>query len=215
MPSVATLLAFSAAAIALIVVPGPAVLYIVGRSVSQGRAHGLMSALGVGAGVLVHTAAAALGISVIVARSALAFSTLKFAGAAYLVFLGIQKLRRRSSLSAATAADGPRLSLRRTFGQGFVVNVLNPKTALFFLALLPQFVHPEHGATAPQIVVLGTLFALLALASDSTWAVVSSAVADKLRRNERALRSLDRSAGVVFIGLGLLAAAGHRPDTQH
>ena len=215
MPSLGTLLAFAGAAIVLIVVPGPAVLYIVGRSVSQGRGHGLVSALGVATGVLVHTAAAAGGVSVIVARSALAFSALKYVGAAYLAYLGVYKIRRPSTLSAAIAPGGPRFGLRRTYLQGFVVNVLNPKTALFFLALLPQFVDTHRGAAAPQIVVLGSLFGALALVSDSTWALVSSAVADRLRRSERTLRRLDRGAGVLFVGLGLLAAAGHRPSTKH
>ncbi len=213
MPSLGTFLAFSAAAIALIVVPGPAVLYIVGRSVSQGRSHGLISALGVATGVIVHTAAAAFGVSVIVAESAVAFSALKYAGAAYLVYLGIQKIRRPSALGAA-AADQPFISLRRTYAQGFVVNVLNPKTALFFLALLPQFVDTDRGAAAPQIVVLGVLFGVLALISDSTWAFVSSAAAERLRRSERALQRLDRGAGAIFIGLGVLAALSHRPGTR-
>ena len=213
MPSLGTFLAFAGAAIALIVVPGPAVLYIVGRSVSQGRSHGLISALGVSTGVLFHTAAAALGVSVIVARSALAFSLLKYAGAAYLIFLGVQKIRRPSTLTAALADQKP-LSMRRTYTQGLIVNILNPKTALFFLALLPQFVDTDRGPAAPQVVALGLLFAVLALISDSTWALVSSSVAGRLRRSDKALRRLDRGAGVVFIGLGVLAALSQRPQTR-
>jgi threonine/homoserine/homoserine lactone efflux protein len=215
MPSLGTFLAFSAAALALIVVPGPAVIYIVGRSVSQGRDHGLVSALGVATGGLVHVLAAALGVSVLVARSAVAFSTLKFAGAAYLVYLGIQKLRRPSQLSAAANSDEQAAPLGRTYTHGVVVNVLNPKTALFFLALLPQFVDPDRGPTAPQVVVLGLSFVVLALGSDCGWALASSAAATRLRRSERALRHLDRGAGAIFIGLGLLAAVGHRSQTEH
>lgn len=214
MPSLGTLLAFSAAAIVLIVVPGPAVLYIVGRSVSQGRSHGLVSALGVAGGGCVHVLAAAAGISVVIARSATAFTTLKYAGAAYLVLLGVQKLRRPSGLSTAITRVSAE-PLRRTFLQGFVVNVLNPKTALFFLALLPQFVHDDRGPAGPQVVVLGVLFVAMALVSDTGWALVSSAVADRLRRRESRLRKLDRGAGLVFIGLGVLAAVGHRPRTTH
>jgi threonine/homoserine/homoserine lactone efflux protein len=129
MPEPAVLLTFCAAALAVIVVPGPAVLYTVGRSVSQGRAHGLVSALGVAVGGIVHTLAAAAGISVLLARSAVAFSVVKYAGAAYLVYLGVQKLRRPSTLSATTTAVSQ--PLRTTFVDGIVVNVLNPKTALF------------------------------------------------------------------------------------
>jgi len=213
MPSLGTFLAFAGAAIALIVVPGPSVLYIVGRSVSQGRSHGLISALGVATGVLFHTAAAALGVSVVVARSAVAFSLLKYAGAAYLIYLGVQKLRRPSTLTTALENQNP-LSMRRTYVQGLVVNILNPKTALFFLALLPQFVDPDRGPAAPQVVALGLLFAVLALMSDSTWALVASSVAGRLRRSDKALRRLDRGAGAVFIGLGVLAALSQRPQTQ-
>jgi threonine/homoserine/homoserine lactone efflux protein len=205
MPTTSTLLVFAAAGLALLLVPGPAVLYIVTRSVSQGRGAGLVSVLGVHVGSVVHVAAAALGLSALLASSATAFAVVRYAGAAYLVWLGVQKLRSRGHV--ATPTGEPAAATRgRLFAQGIVVNVLNPKTALFFLAFLPQFVHPDRGPVAVQILVLGACFIGLGMLSDSGYAVLAGALAGRLRRTVRARRRLDRASGVVFLGLGAGAA---------
>src|SRR3954454_20737057 len=173
MPDLATLALFAAASAALIIVPGPSVIYIVARSVDQGRGAGLVSAFGVQAGGLVHVAAGTLGgASAVIAASAEAFTVLKVVGAIYLVFLGVKRLRE----GAVPAGGGaPPASRRRLFTQGVVVNVLNPKTAIFFVAFLPQFADPSRGPVAPQLAVLGMIFVVIAFFSDSTWALVASA----------------------------------------
>ncbi len=176
MPDLPTLAVFSVATLALLLVPGPAVVYIVTRSVAQGRAAGLVSVLGVHTGSLVHIAAAALGISAILAASATAFTIVKYAGAAYLVYLGVRKLMDRSSAEEAVVTATPK---SRLFGEGFVVNVLNPKTAIFFLAFLPQFADPHAGPLAPQIVLLGMIWIVLGMASDGTYALAASALAGR------------------------------------
>src|SRR5262245_52645527 len=146
---------FGVAAVVLLLTPGPAVLYIVTRSVDQGRRAGLISVLGVHAGTLVHVAAAAAGLSAVLVASATAFSVVKYLGAAYLIYLGIRQLVARAPEPAdVTLAAAPRLS--RAFIDGFIVNVLNPKTALFFLAFLPQFVTVSPGAVPTQLTCLGT-----------------------------------------------------------
>ncbi|MCT9928923.1 LysE family translocator [Planotetraspora sp. A-T 1434] len=203
MPPVTTLALFAAATLALLVVPGPAVVYIVTRSVTQGRTAGLVSVLGVHAGSLVHIAAAALGISALLAASATAFAVVKYLGAAYLVYLGIRKFLHRADGEAAEVRHASR---SRLFGEGFVVNVLNPKTAIFFLAFLPQFADPSRGPVAPQIVLLGAIWVVLGMASDGTYAVLSSAIAGRLRSSARARRRLDVGSGAVYIGLGAVAA---------
>jgi threonine/homoserine/homoserine lactone efflux protein len=155
-PSHASLLIFVGAAALLLAIPGPAIFYIVGRSMGHSRNAGLVSALGIGVGTLIHTAAAAVGLSALLVSSAAAFSVVKYLGAAYLIYLGVQKLRRDESFDAST--DAPRTTLSRVFAQGIVVNVLNPKTALFFFAFLPQFIDPSRGHVATQILSLGILF---------------------------------------------------------
>jgi threonine/homoserine/homoserine lactone efflux protein len=212
-PSPGTLLVFVGVVAAFAAVPGPAVLYIVTHSVDQGRRAGLASALGIAAGAVVHVAAASLGLSVIVARSATAFSVVKVAGGCYLIWLGMRRLLTRADPAApGLAITRDPVRLRRIFGQGVVVNVLNPKTALFFLAFLPQFVDPGSGPAAAQVFVLGVVFIAVALASDSTYAVVASAVAGRLRRGRRATRAVERASGAVYVGLGVLAlTTSHRP----
>ena len=150
---------FVAAALLLLVTPGPAVLYIVARSVDQGRAAGLVSALGVHAGTLVHIGAAAAGLSVLLAASATLFTLVKYLGAAYLVFLGVRRLLDRTRLGGPGQARA--IPWRRAFLDGAIVNVLNPKTALFFLAFLPQFVDPARGSVGPQVLALGLVSGLL------------------------------------------------------
>lgn len=204
MPDLTTLALFAAATMALLLVPGPAVLYIVTRSVAQGRGAGMVSVLGIHLGSVVHVAAAALGVSALLAASATAFALVKYLGAAYLVWLGVRKLMSRSD--GAEAAETPVASRSRMFWEGFVVNVLNPKTAIFFLAFLPQFTDPSRGPIAPQILLLGVIWIALGMASDGAFALLSSAMAGRLRRSARARRRLDVTSGVVYIGLGAVAA---------
>ncbi|MER7131132.1 LysE family translocator [Streptosporangium saharense] len=204
MPDLTTLALFAAATLALLLVPGPAVLYIVTRSVAQGRAAGLLSVLGIHLGSVVHVAAAALGISALLAASATAFTVVKYLGAAYLVWLGVRKL-----MAARTSGDTPvevgTASRKRLFWEGFVVNVLNPKTAIFFLAFLPQFTDPARGPIAPQVVVLGLVWIALGAMSDGAFALLASAVAGRVRGSARARRRLDVTSGVVYLGLGAVA----------
>jgi threonine/homoserine/homoserine lactone efflux protein len=204
-PDATTLLLFAAASLALLLVPGPAVLFVVARSLEQGRTAGIVSVLGVHAGSLVHVAAAVAGISALVASSATAFAVVKYAGAAYLVLLGIQRLRSRGDEVLAAAPRAPRA---RLFRQGLVVSVLNPKTAVFFLAFLPQFVDPGVGPAAPQVAVLGLCFVALGIVSDGAWALLAGAAGQRLRRSASVRRRLDRASGVTYLGLGAVAALG-------
>jgi threonine/homoserine/homoserine lactone efflux protein len=199
MPDIATLAVFCAATLGLLLVPGPAVLYVVTRSVSQGRAAGLISVCGVHVGSVVHVAAAALGISALLAASATAFTVVKYVGVAYLLWLGVRKLMRRGEAEAAV--ELPAQSKRRLFWEGFVVNVLNPKTAIFFLAFLPQFADPGAGPVGPQMLLLGVLWIVLGMASDGTYAMLASALAGRVRRSARARRRLDVGSGVLYLGL--------------
>src|SRR5882762_3452033 len=204
LPSHSSLLLFVSAAVVLLVIPGPAVLYVTSRSIGQGRNAGLVSALGIGAGTLVHAAAAAVGFAALLMSSALAFSAVKYLGAAYLIYLGIQKLRREESL--ALSQDAPRTKLTRVFGQGIVVNILNPKTALFFFAFLPQFVDASRGNVALQILVLGTLFAVMGITSDCLWALFAGSVALRLNRNSHWNRTQRYVSGGMLISLGVATA---------
>jgi threonine/homoserine/homoserine lactone efflux protein len=206
MPDASTLLLFAAASLALLAVPGPAVLFIVARSLEQGRGAGMASVLGVHAGTLVHVAAAAAGVSALVASSATAFAVVKYAGAAYLIALGVQRLRRRTPDDPLAAA--PAEPRRRLARQGFVVNVLNPKTAVFFLAFLPQFVAPGAGPVALQVTVLGLTFVALGLVTDGLWALAAGSAGARVRRNPAVRRWLDRTSGGVHVGLGMAAALG-------
>jgi threonine/homoserine/homoserine lactone efflux protein len=204
-PDLSTLVVFGVAALALIVVPGPAVLYVVSQGIDGGRLSGVVSALGIATGGLVHVVAAAIGISSLVVSSATAFGVVKWAGAAYLVVLGVRRLLARDGRVEGTVPRTAERPLRRVYWQGAVVNVLNPKTALFFLAFLPQFVDVEAGAVAFQIVVLGLLFVTLALVSDSVWGLAAGTASGWLRRR-RVLRAQRYATGGVLVGLGLATA---------
>jgi threonine/homoserine/homoserine lactone efflux protein len=196
---------FVGAALALLVVPGPAVLYIVARSIHQGRAAGLASVLGIHVGTLVHILAATVGLSALVVSSATAFTAVKLLGAAYLVYLGIRTLLGRNGTVEA-APVGPTRGRRRDFAEGIVVNVLNPKTALFFLAFLPQFVDPDAGRPALQILVLGLTFMALGLMTDSLWALAAGTAGGWLRGHRGFVRAQRYVAGSVYIGLGAVTA---------
>ena len=204
-PSGQNLVLFAGAALVLLVIPGPAVLYIVGRSVAQGRRAGLVSVLGIHAATFIHVLAAALGLAALLLSSALAFSVVKYAGAAYLVWLGLRKI---FGPAETAGADGelPRYSHARLFRDGFVVNLLNPKTALFFFAFLPQFIEVGRGHVPMQITLLGLIFALLGFCTDSAWALLADTAGDWLKRSRGYLKFERYGSGVLFIGLGLVAA---------
>jgi threonine/homoserine/homoserine lactone efflux protein len=212
MPEASTLALFAVAAVTLLVIPGPAVLYIVTRSVDQGRAAGLASVCGVHVGTLVHVAAAALGLSALLVSSATAYDTVRWLGAAYLVWLGVRRLLARDEDELpATGGAGRRTGLGRVFAQGVVVNVLNPKTALFFFAFLPQFVDTSRGSVPFQVVVFGVAFVVLGLVSDGAYAVAASTGAGWLRRRPGVARASRLLSGGVLISLGVTTAlAGSR-----
>jgi threonine/homoserine/homoserine lactone efflux protein len=198
------LAAFVVATLALLLIPGPSVLFVVARSVEQGRRAGLASVGGGAFGNLVHVCAATVGLSALLASSALAFSVVKYLGAAYLFYLGLRTLLTKEA--EGTNGIGPRRSLRRIFSQSVIVYALNPKTALFFLAFLPQFTDPARGPLAPQLLVLGGLFVLLALVTDSAYALLAGVVGGWLRRNARVQRGQRYFSGIVYLALGVTAA---------
>jgi threonine/homoserine/homoserine lactone efflux protein len=205
MPSASTLALFSLAAVALAVVPGPAVAYIVTQSVDQGRRAGIVSAFGIASGGLVHVTAAVVGLSALIASSAAAFTVVKLVGAVCLIAVAIRRILSRAE--PEQAVDEPaETRLRRLYGQGVVVNVLNPKTALFFLAFLPQFVDPARGAAWEQILLLGLLFACLGAVTDGTWALVAGTFGQWLRGGRRYLKVQRYVSGSVFVALGAVAA---------
>jgi threonine/homoserine/homoserine lactone efflux protein len=204
-PSAQNLVLFTGAALVLLLVPGPAVLYIVGRSVAQGRGAGLVSVFGIHAATFIHVLAAALGLSVLLLSSALAFSIVKFAGAAYLIWLGLRKIFGPAEAAGANG-ELPRYSHARLFRDGFVVNLLNPKTALFFFAFLPQFVDVGRGHVAMQITLLGFVFVLLGFCTDSAYALLAGSAGDWLKRSRGYLKFERYGSGLLFIGLGLVAA---------
>ena len=206
-PSADSLLGFAIASIVLLMIPGPAVVFVVNRSVSDGRSVALASVAGLELGNLVHALAATAGLSAIIATSATAFSVVKWAGAIYLIGVGVVTLVRRPD---RLAIGDSRLSHGRAFGQGVVVNVLNPKVALFFLSYLPQFVDPSRGAAWSQVLTLGIVFVLLGVLSDSTWAIATSTLRDLLLRG-RALGVVRRwVSGSVFVALGVIASTARR-----
>jgi threonine/homoserine/homoserine lactone efflux protein len=211
MPEASTFLLFAAASLAFLAIPGPSVFYIVTRSLAQGRRAGVTSMLGVQVGGLVHVAAAAFGVSALIASSAEAFTVVKYAGAAYLVYLGVRKLLSKGEPDDAEDAERTPASMTRLFGHGVVVNVLTPKTALFFLAFLPQFVDPAAGPVAPQMLVLGVLLVGLGVLSDGTYALLAAHAGRRLRSTATARRLVDRLSGAVFVGLGLVAALAGEP----
>ena len=205
MPNFSNLTLFVIASIALIVVPGPAVLYIVTKSIEQGRRAGIASVLGISAGTLAHIGAAALGISAILTTSAMAFAVVKYLGAAYLIYLGIQKLRSPDDLTQCKVRN--ERSLMALFRQGIVVNILNPKGAIFFLAFLPQFIDPANGPAWSQIVSLGFIFMSLALVSDGSYALVAGQIGNWLRSHRKFLSVQRYVSGGTYIALGLVAAS--------
>ena len=206
MPSVDTLLAFLAASLLLVIVPGPAVLYIAARSASQGRAAGLVSVAGIATGGLVHVVAAAVGVSALLARSAVAMQYVRWLGAGYLVYLGIQKFREAAAACETPDVQPAPRALWTVFKDGVIVNVFNPKTALFFLAFLPQFVDVNGPSALAQLVFLGLIFVALALVTDSAYALAAARVAQAAKRRGGVGRA-SYTSGLVYVGLGIATAA--------
>ena len=194
---------FVSVAAVLVFMPGPNTLYIIARSIQQGRLAGFISSLGVQVGTMVHIVAAALGLSALLVSSAVAFNVVKYAGAAYLIYLGIKTLLTKQKLQSTTVRNA---KLSRVFYQGIIVNVLNPKTALFFFAFLPQFIGVSRGRVMLQVVFLGSILVLLGTLSDSVYALASGSIGNWLRGNLRFLRAQRYFAGTVYIGLGTATA---------
>lgn len=206
------LLAFAAVALIIIVIPGPSVLFVVGRALAHGRRVALASVLGNEAGSLVLVALVAAGVGPLVERSALIFTTLKLAGAAYLVFLGARAFlqRRRHALAELAGHAGAPRGWARAVLQGFLVGVSNPKTAVFFAAILPQFVARSRGDVPAQMLVLGAVFALIATISDGAWSLVASGARGWFGRSPRRLELVGGTGGLAMIGLGITVAVTGR-----
>jgi threonine/homoserine/homoserine lactone efflux protein len=195
------LLAFALASALLIVIPGPSVLFVLGRSLALGRRGGLLSVLGNALGMLPAIVAVALGIGALVAQSVVVFTIVKVVGAAYLVFLGVQAIRHRKARAMPDASAAPRTTFRLLL-EGFVVGVTNPKTIAFFVAVLPQFVDHGAGAIPLQLAELGLFFFLLALVMDGTWALIAGSARDWFARSPKRVEHLGAAGGVMMIGLG-------------
>jgi threonine/homoserine/homoserine lactone efflux protein len=209
MPDVSTFALFVAAALALLLVPGPAVIYVVARSVEGGRLTGLVSVLGVELGTLLHVVFAAAGLSAIVVSSAVAFLVVKWLGAAYLVWLCLRQFLGRDGGDQEAPLSGSGENRLRVFWQSVLVQVLNPKVALFFLAFLPQFVDPSRGAAWTQVVVLGATLAILGLFTDGLYALLGGTAGGWIRKQRAGsgLRQAGRYVtGGVYIALGAVAA---------
>lgn len=195
---------FLGASLALLLVPGPAVLYITARSANQGRLAGLISVLAIETANLLQAIAATLGLSAILLSSALAFDMVKYLGAAYLIYLGVRKLLTREEEVEGGVIKQE--SLTRIYWQGLVINLLNPKTALFYFAFLPQFVDPARGNVTGQTLMLGAIFVGMAIITDSMYALLASSLAERLRRSRHFQKGQRYFAGLVYVGLGITTA---------
>ena len=204
MPSLSTYAVFVATCLALLAIPGPAVLYVVSRSVDQGRSAGLASVAGICTGTIVHVTLATVGLSSLVLASKLAFDAVRYVGAAYLVYLGVRRLLTRH-VDVGPEARAPR-TVRDLYTQGLVVNLLNPKTIVFIFAFVPQFVDLEAGHVWFQVLVLGLTFAALGAMSDSLYAIVAGSIADRLRGTPSIARVERWFGGAILVGLGITAA---------
>jgi threonine/homoserine/homoserine lactone efflux protein len=204
MPALSTIVVFLLAGLGILLIPGPAVLYIVTRSMAQGRRAGLASVGGIETANLVHIAATALGLSALLMTSALAFSLVKYLGAAYLIVLGVQTCLSHKAHSALTFAPPKKLS--QLFANGLLVNLLSPKAALFYYAFLPQFVDPARGPLVEQLLMLGVCFSLLACCTDSLYAVLGSTMGTFLSRSVRFQQAQRYVTGSIYILLGLTTA---------
>jgi threonine/homoserine/homoserine lactone efflux protein len=200
------LLLFALTSLVVVAIPGPGVIYVISRAVDQGRAGGIASMLGIEAAEALYVVAAALGLSALLASSATAFDSVRYAGAAYLVVLGV----RRWLAGEGEAEAGEPASARRIFAQGFVVQLLNPKVAVFFVAYFPQFLDPA-AAILPQVLLLGAIYIAVAAASDLAYVLLASRLAARLRASRRARRTFARGSALTYVVLGVIAAlTGHR-----
>jgi threonine/homoserine/homoserine lactone efflux protein len=206
------LLAWALVSFALIIVPGPNVLFVISRSLVLGRTAGVGSAVGGQAGVFVQVTAVAFGIGALVERSVAVFSVIKLIGAAYVIYLGVRAIRHRRSLVAALDASAERKSLPRILRDGFVVGVSNPKAIVFFVAVLPQFVDRSAGSVPVQMLLLGGIFMTIAVLCDSTWAIAASMARAWLARSPRRLELIGGTGGLVMIGIGASLALTGRKD---
>ena len=206
MPAVHTLLVFSLITIVFVAIPGPSNLFVVAQGLRNGPRAGVAGAAGCATGALAYVSATAAGLSALIASSATAFAVLHYLGAAYLCWLGVVALMARGEEEDDGAAAGSPRSPWRSYRQGLVVELGNPKVALFFLALFPQFIHDGAGAAATQVLVLGALFVGIGFVSDSLYATASGRIGARLRGG-RLARRLDRGSGVIYLGLGGWAAA--------
>jgi threonine/homoserine/homoserine lactone efflux protein len=206
----ASLLIFIAASLALLLTPGPAVLYIVARSLHEGRRAGLVSCLGIAVGTLLHIAAVTFGLAALVLSSAMAFAAVRYLGAAYLIYLGLRTLLARSD-AAEDRASPPARRLRRIFFEGILVNATNPKAVLFFVAFLPQFVDLSRGEPQRQLLVLGLVFLVMALTTDSAFALAAGSLRGWLTRRGARLDRQRYLSGGVYLALGLATAVGGPP----
>lgn len=212
MVSADRLLAFAAMSFLLIVIPGPSVLFVIGRALAQGRRAALTTVVGNTLGACVLVVAVALGVGTIVERSVLVFTAMKLAGAGYLVYLGVRAWRRRGSLPSAFTAEAPAHGGLRTLLEGFTVGVANPKTIVFFAAVLPQFVDRAQGQVAAQMLLLGLVFNLIAVTSDTAWGLLAATGRDWFARSPRRLSLIGGAGGLTMIGLGVTVAATGRGD---
>jgi threonine/homoserine/homoserine lactone efflux protein len=211
MPGGGRLAAFALVSFAIIVVPGPSVLFVVSRGVSLGRRAALTTVLGNEAGLLVQVIAVAVGLGAIVEQSLAVFTIVKLGGAAYLIFLGVQAIRDRRALAAALEVEVSRKTPRRIFREGFFVGATNPKSLMLFTAILPQFVNRANGHVAVQLLALGLISVVIALISDSAWGLLAGTVRSWLGRSPKRLAVMGGTGGLFMVGLGVrLAVTGRR-----
>jgi threonine/homoserine/homoserine lactone efflux protein len=212
MPSTSQLLAFALLSFVLIIIPGPNVLFVISRSLVLGRAAGVGTALGGQLGIYMQAVAVALGIGALVERSIVVFTVVKLAGAAYVIYLGVQALRHRKELWAALGATVEAKSVRRIVRDGFFVGVSNPKAVVFFVAVLPQFVNRSAGHVPIQMLLLGALFIGIAVLCDSSWALAAGTARAWFARSPKRLEMIGGAGGLAMIGLGATLALTGRKD---
>ncbi|GED31608.1 LysE family translocator [Brevibacillus centrosporus] len=202
-----TIWLFVVAALAMLIIPGPAVFYIMARSINQGKRAGVISVLGVSLGGAVHVVAGALGVSAILMTSATAFTIVKYVGAAYLIYLGCKTLFNRNEAEAAeTEEEAPAVNLKKILYQSALVEIMNPKTALFFLAFFPQFISPAAGSVPAQFIGLGILFLVLAFLSDGSYALLAAHIRKRMKGSKVGARLQNRITGWIYISLGVFSA---------